>query len=82
MVATVRFKILDEINDWDLFYLFIFVHRRARENGGMMTKLATEKSLQRKELWRRLKTGQVFYKPQGNYVPVGFERDSKLLNTK
>jgi len=59
-----------------------YLSRRARENGGMMTKLATEKSLQRKELFRRLRTGQVFYKPQGNYVPVGFERDSKLLNTK
>lgn len=59
-----------------------YLSRRARENGGMLTKLQTEKSLQRKELWRRLKTGQVFYKPQGNYVPVGFERDSKLLNTK
>ena len=63
-------------------YVVVFVRRRARENGGMLTKLQTEKSLQRKELWRRLKTGQVFYKPQGNYVPVGFERDSKLLNTK
>ena len=66
----------------DLKCMFFSDHRRARENGGMMTKLATEKSLQRKELFRRLRTGQVFYKPQGNYVPVGFERDSKLLNTK
>merc|ERR1711934_551881 len=40
-----------------------YLSRRARENGGMMTKLATEKSLQRKELFRRLRTGQVFYKP-------------------
>merc|ERR1739844_312390 len=59
-----------------------YLSRRAHENKGILTKLATEKSLQRKELFRRLRTGQVFYKPQGNYVPVGFERDSKLLNTK
>ena len=45
----------------------------------MMTKLATEKKLQRRELFERLKSGQIFYKPQGNYVPVGFENDSKLL---
>jgi len=57
-----------------------YLSRRARENGGMMTKLATERSLQRKELWDRLKNGKIFYKPEGNYVPVGFERSSKLLN--
>ena len=91
---TLSYKILIHLLVWNSRYLknlmigidlkcmFFSDHRRARENGGMMTKLATEKSLQRKELWRRLKTGQVFYKPQGNYVPVGFERDSKLLNTK
>jgi len=56
-----------------------YLSRRARENGGMMTKLATEKKLQRRELFERLKSGQIFYKPQGNYVPVGFENDSKLL---
>ena len=63
-------------------YVFYFsvIFRRARENGGMMTKLATEKKLQRQELFDRLKSGKIFYKPQGDYVPVGFERSSKLLN--
>ena len=60
----------------------IFTPRRARENGGMMTKLATEKKLQRQELFDRFKTGKIFYKPQGNYVPVGFENNSRLLNMK
>ena len=46
----------------------------------MMTKLATEKKLQRQELFDRLKSGKIFYKPHGDYVPVGFERSSKLLN--
>jgi len=59
-----------------------YLSRRARENGGMMSKLATEKKLQRQELFDRLKTGRIFYKPQGNYVPVGFESNSKLLNMK
>ena len=72
----------DSKSDLPLVYLcmyFIFL-RRARENGGMMTKLATEKKLQRQELFDRLKSGKIFYKPQGDYVPVGFERSSKLLN--
>jgi len=47
-----------------------YLSRRARENGGMMTKLATEKKLQRQELFDRLKSGKIFYKPQGDYVPV------------
>ena len=62
-----------------VFYSSV-IFRRARENGGMMTKLATEKKLQRQELFDRLKSGKIFYKPQGDYVPVGFERSSKLLN--
>merc|ERR1719447_2466300 len=52
-----------------------YLSRRAKENGGMMTKLATEKKLQRQELFDRLKTGKIFYKPQGNYVPVDDQRD-------
>ena len=52
------------------FYLF----RRARENGGMLSKLATEKRLLRKELLSRFATGKFFYNPKGDYVPVGFEK--------
>merc|ERR1711976_1060770 len=51
-----------------------YLSRRARENGGMLTKLATEKRLLRKELLSRFATGKFFYNPQGDYVPVGFER--------
>jgi proline dehydrogenase len=46
---------------------------RANENGGMLTKIAMEKSLLRKELMRRLLKGQIFYKPQGVYKPVGMD---------
>jgi len=59
-----------------------YLSRRARENGGMMSKLAIERKLQRKELFDRLKTGRIFYKPEGNYVPVGFESSKQLKNMK
>jgi len=49
-----------------------YLSRRARENGGMLTKLAVEKRLLRKELMSRVATGKFFYNPQGDYVPVGF----------
>lgn len=39
----------------------------------MLKKLDTEKTLLRRELGRRVMKGQIFYKPQGDYVPVGFE---------
>ena len=48
-----------------------YLSRRATENGSILVKLAKEKQLLKKELWRRITHGQIFYKPQGNYIPVG-----------
>ena len=39
----------------------------------MLKKLALEKTLLRKELSRRVTSGQLWYTPKGDYVPVGFE---------
>jgi len=50
-----------------------YLSRRANENGGMLTKIAMEKSLLKKELMRRLMKGQIFYKPEGVYKPVGMQ---------
>merc|ERR1711942_77453 len=50
-----------------------YLSRRANENGGMLTKIAMEKSLLRRELLRRLLAGQIFYTPQGEYKPVGMQ---------
>lgn len=50
-----------------------YLSRRANENGSMLAKVAAEKTLLRKELLRRIFTGQWFYKPTGNFVPVGFK---------
>jgi len=52
----------------------LYLPRRARENGGMLSKLQTEKTLLRRELGDRLKSGQILYTPKGDYVPVGFEK--------
>merc|ERR1712079_601152 len=49
-----------------------YLSRRANENGGMLGKVAEEKRLLGKELFKRLTSGKIFYKPQGNYKPVGF----------
>ena len=39
----------------------------------MLKKLQMEKKMHRKELVRRVANGQLFYTPQGDYTPVGFE---------
>ena len=48
-------------------------YRRARENGGMLTKLKTEKTLLRKEMLSRLTSGRIIYTPKGDYVPCGYD---------
>merc|ERR1711994_734620 len=49
-----------------------YLSRRANENGGLLTKVEKEKSLLKQELIARIKGGQLFYKPEGSYKPVGF----------
>ncbi|KAK8381584.1 hypothetical protein O3P69_018580 [Scylla paramamosain] len=48
-----------------------YLSRRATENGSILIKLEKEKQLLKRELWRRITHGQMFYKPKGNYIPVG-----------
>ncbi|XP_059091903.1 proline dehydrogenase 1, mitochondrial-like isoform X3 [Tigriopus californicus] len=50
-----------------------YLSRRAQENQGMLSKLKVEKKLMMKELLRRTMRLQLLGKPQGDYVPVGFE---------
>merc|ERR1712127_1079448 len=48
-----------------------YLSRRANENGGLLGKVEKEKALLKKELFARIKGGQLFYKPEGIYKPVG-----------
>ena len=48
------------------------IFSRANENGGMLGKVALEKNMLGKELFRRISRGQIFYKPKGEYKPIGF----------
>merc|ERR1712079_539740 len=49
-----------------------YLSRRARENKGILQKLEKEKLLLRRELFDRIKKGQLIYNPKGDYIPVGF----------
>jgi len=49
-----------------------YLSRRANENGTMLERVAKEKGLLFKELFRRMSKGDFFYKPKGHYKPVGF----------
>jgi len=48
-----------------------YLSRRANENGGLLDKVTKEKGLLKKELFARIKGGELFYKPEGSYKPVG-----------
>ncbi|XP_058061699.1 proline dehydrogenase 1, mitochondrial isoform X2 [Anopheles bellator] len=47
-----------------------YLSRRAQENKGVLQKIKKEKRLLLSEITKRLAKGQLFYKPQGKYVPI------------
>lgn len=50
-----------------------YLSRRANENGQLLSKVEKERNLLRQELARRIVSGQVWYTPQGEIKPVGFQ---------
>ena len=53
-----------------------YLSRRASENSSILIKLDKEKQLLRKELVRRIFSGQLMYSPHGDYHPIGAEMRS------
>ncbi|XP_076369038.1 proline dehydrogenase slgA isoform X2 [Tachypleus tridentatus] len=47
-----------------------YLSRRARENSSVLQKVDKERFLLQKEVFRRIKEGQIFYRPTGNYTPL------------
>lgn len=47
-----------------------YLSRRATENKTVIKKLKKEKKLLKEELFRRLKSGQLFHTPKGEYQPI------------
>jgi proline dehydrogenase len=47
-----------------------YLSRRAHENKGILVKLEKEKTLLKQELKERLKTGKIFQRPKGDYIPI------------